>query len=224
MLKTTDHPQFRGLVLRRNTDDLKDWVDRADQLYSRLRNPAIKSGNPPEFRFKSGAIIRTGHLKDESAYTKYQGHEYQRMLIEELTQISEEKRYLKLLGSCRSTVDGLDPRLFATTNPGELGHIWVKKRFIDAGEWGKTVWYSADLPDGGKVWRSKVFIHATMDDNPTLISKDPGYVATIEQLKEDDEETYYAWRFGDWDRFAGQMFKEFNREQHVIKPFIPRVV
>jgi len=62
-----------------------------------------------------------------------------------------------------------------------------------------------------------------MDDNPTLIEKDPGYVATIEQLKEDDEETYYAWRFGDWDRFAGQMFKEFNRRDHVIEPLIPRL-
>src|SRR3546814_9561209 len=54
--------------------------------------------------FPSGAVIRTGHLKDDQAYTKYQGQEYQRQLIEELTQIPTVKRYLQLTSSCRSTV------------------------------------------------------------------------------------------------------------------------
>jgi len=213
LLEETYNPKYRALVLRRNSDDLKDWVDRANQLYFKLVNPGIKSGNPPEFRFKSGAIIRTGHLKDEQAYTKYQGHEYHRILIEELTQIQEEKQYLRILSSCRSTVSELRPQVFLTTNPGGRGHFWVKTRFIDPAPPGTTIW---------KNGRSRVFIQATMDDNPTLMEKDPQYVANIEALKETDYETYMAWRFGDWDRFAGQVFGEFTRDTHVIKSVIPK--
>ena len=210
LVRETHNPKLRALILRRNSDDLRDWVDRAYQLYAPMG--VIKAGNPPEFRWPSGAIFRTGHLKDDQAYTKYQGHEYHRILIEELTQIEQEKQYLRLLSSCRSTID-ITPRVFATTNPGGKGHQWVKKRFVDPAPAGTTIWENN---------RSRVFIQATMDDNPTLMQKDPMYVANIEALKKDDYETYMAWRFGDWDRFAGQVFSEFNRDHHVIKPIIPK--
>jgi len=219
-MREVHNPNLRALVLRRNSEDLKDWIDRATLLYTKLG--AIKRGNPPEFIFPSGAIFRTGHLKDDQAYTKYQGHEYHRVLIEELTQIAEERQYLRLLSSCRSTVPGLEPRVFLTTNPGGRGHQWVKKRYIDPQEPGTTIWHHTDLPDGSRVSKSRVFIQATMDDNPTLMTNDPSYVANIESLKENDYETYMAWRFGDWDRFAGQVFSEFSRAKHVISPVVPK--
>lgn len=212
MLRYTGDPRYRALVLRRNSEDLKDWVDRAAQLYSQLANPGTKIGNPPEFHFKSGAIIRTGHLNDADAYTKYQGHEYHRILIEELTQIPEEKQYLRILSSCRSVYPELRPQVFLTTNPGGLGHQWVKARFIDPAPAGTTIW------DHG---RSRIFVRATLDDNPTLVHNDPNYVANIESLKEIDPDTYYAWRFGDWERFSGQVFREWKVRTHTIKPVIP---
>ncbi len=93
-----DKPYYRALVLRRNADDLKDWIDRARLFY----HTATITGQVPEIKFPSGAIIRTGHLKDSNAYTKYQGHEYQKILNEELTHIPRESDYEKLLGSNRS--------------------------------------------------------------------------------------------------------------------------
>lgn len=213
LLDYTDNPNYRALVLRRNAEDLKDWVDRANQLYSQLTNKGTKVGNPPEFKFESGAIIRTGHLKDDQAYTKYQGHEYHKILIEELTHIPDEKHYLRLLSSARSVIADLRPQVFLTTNPGGKGHMWVKERFVDPAQPGTTIWESG---------RSRVFIPATMDDNPTLMTNDPQYVANIEALKESDPETYRAWRFGDWEVFAGQVFREFKRRTHVLpKPTIP---
>ena len=219
LTRETHNPKYRALIIRRNADDLKDWVDRANQLYSQLG--ARKVGNPPEFHWPSGAMFRTGHLKDEEAYTKYQGHEYHRMLIEELTQIPNEINYLRLLASCRSTIPELRPRVFATTNPGGIGHGWVKERFIDLVEWGKPFTYSVKYKDQ-VITRSRVFIHATMDDNPTLIKNDPAYVAQIEELKDKDNELYRAWRFGDWEVFAGQVFREFRRRKHVIPNLIPK--
>jgi hypothetical protein len=67
-----------------------------------------------------------------------------------------------------------------------------------------------------------VYIPATIDDNPILKDNDPSYVAKLDQLQRTDPELYKAWRFGDWDIFAGQVFKEWRprkngKEYHVIK-------
>lgn len=169
---------------------------------------------PAILRFPSGAVIRTGHLKDDQAYTKYQGHEYPRMLIEELTQIPDEKRYLQLTSSCRSTITELRPQVFCTTNPGGQGHGWVKNRFIDVGP--------PDVPYTDDEGNTRIFVPATLDDNPVLQEKDPQYIKRLDALKNSDEELWRAWRLGDWDVFAGQVFREFRREKHVVRPFIPK--
>src|SRR5258708_7256229 len=139
------------------------------------------------------------------------------MLIEELTQIPTEVSYLRLRSACRSTVPGLSARLFMTTNPGEIGHQWVKERFIDCSEWGKPFIYTEKLPDGRSVTRSRIFIHAKMDDNPALMNNDPAYVLSIEEMKDKDPERYKAWRWGSWDVFARQVFKEWDHNKHVLE-------
>lgn len=205
------NPLFRALVIRHNADDLSDWVDRAQRMYARYG--AVFTGQPATIRFPSGATIKTGHLKDDQAYTKYQGHEYQRMLIEELNQIPSEKRYLMLISSCRSTVPELPAQVFATTNPGGQGHAWVKKRFVDAAP-PETVYVD---PVSN---RKRIFIPATIDDNPVLTQVDPAYVTFLDSLKETDEQLWKAWRLGDWDVFAGQAFREFIYNRHVVSELL----
>jgi hypothetical protein len=218
-----DNPLYRALVIRKNAEDLSDWIDRMHQMY---KGDGVKVAyKPAVLTFPSGAVIKTGHLKDDQAYTKYQGHEYQRMLIEELTQISSEKRYLQLTSACRSTVPGLPARIFATTNPGGVGHGWVKKRFIDTAVMKDYLYKDkngkvkkalvgkpyADPTSG----RLRVFVPAHVDDNPTLMENDPSYIHFLDSLKDTDEELWKAWRLGDWDVFAGQVFREFRRDIHV---------
>jgi hypothetical protein len=194
------NPNYRGLVIRRNNNDLEDWVDRARKMYPH----AQVAYRPAVITFPSGAIIRTGHLKDSDAYTKYMGHEYQRMLIEELTQIPSEKRYLQLTASCRSTVPGIPAQIMGTTNPGGVGHAWVKERFIDF----STPMKAKPDPSSGRL---RIFVPAKVDDNPPLTEADPAYVRTLEALKETDEDLWKAWRLGDWNIFAGQVFREFSQ-------------
>lgn len=200
------HKKFRGLVIRRNADDLSDWIARARDFYVDLNAKFV--GNPPVIKFPSGAFIKTGHLKDENAYTKYQGHEYQRILIEELTQIPREEDYLKLISSCRSTVPELRPQIFATCNPGGPGHVWVKQRWVDTAR-NKTY----PDPISG---RTRVFIPAKIGDNPTLMQNDPDYVHYLDSLPDDLRK---AWRDGDWDIFAGQYFKKLREQLHLVEPF-----
>lgn len=199
------HPYYRGLVLRRHAEDLSDWVDRADQIYVRLG--ARKFGRPPAWRFPSGAVIRTGHLRDGDAFTKYQGHQYQRMLVEEVQLISSEALYEKLLGSCRSPFPELPPQIILTANPGGVGHAWLRARFIkvyDAN--GNAIPYGQPFRDP-KAGHWRIYIPATVDSNPTLVENDPGYIAYLNSLP---LALRKAWRHGDWDSFLGQYFPEFR--------------
>jgi len=221
--KYIKHPRYRALVVRKNADDLSDWIDRAEQMYAPLG--AVRTGLPATFTFPSGAKIKTGHLKDKGAYTKYQGHEYQKQLIEELTQIPIEGNYEKLLGSCRSTVKGLKAQLFATTNPDGDGHEWVKERF-DCENQDEIPREFFDKETG--ITKRRLFIPAKVEDNPTLIKNDPGYVAYLNSIK--DETLRKQWREGSWEEplIEGAYYKKefdnikkFNRITNV--PYEPGI-
>ncbi len=231
LLSDVKDSRLRSLVIRRNADDLSDWIDRAIRMYTPLG--ASIANRPPVITFPTGAVFKTGHLKDDQAYTKYQGHEYHRMLIEELTQIPTLKRYLQLIASCRSTYADLKPQIFATANPGGSGHSWVKDRFITPDEkdnivekrWmsfvdhaGKERSFEYTLITDKLTGIKRIFIPATIDDNPTLLLNDPTYVRQLDSLKIEDEDLWKAWRLGDWDIFAGQAFREFRRDIHVMSP------
>jgi len=187
LIREVANPKLRCLVIRRNFDDLKDWIDRARSFYRPL-DPVFTMSNK-EITFPSGAKILLGHLNDDGAYTKYQGHEYQRILIEELTHIPSLELYLKLISSCRSTVPDLKPRVFATTNPGEAGHKWVRQRFVDVCNEGDKYF---DPITG----RARMFIQSRVEDNPTLMEADPDYVKFLEGLPDGLRE---RWREGSWD-------------------------
>lgn len=131
------------------------------------------------------------------------------MLIEEATQIPDRKRYVQLIGSCRSTVEGIRPQILLTANPGNIGHQWVKERFIDPSPPGR--------PFRDETGRSLVFIPSTVDDNPTLTQNDPGYVRYLDSIRETDENLWRAWRYGDWSIFVGQVFAKFRPNTHVIQ-------
>lgn len=188
LLYDKEHPLYRALVIRRNADDLRDWTDRAERWYT--GQGFSKVGTPPEFAHKKGGKIRTGHLKDENAYTKYQGHEYHKMLIEELTQIPTETNYLKLKASCRSTIPELKPCTIANCNPDGPGFAWVRKRFNIKGIPNKPV-VTVDPITGLK----RIFIPSKLQDNPHL-SKDPTYKSFLDGLPDGLRE---AWRDGSWE-------------------------
>ena len=206
MIEDIENPRFRGLVIRKNVDDLKDWVDRAKFMYR--GTGVVVTGIPAVFTFPSGAKIITGHLKDENAYTKYMGHEYHKILIEELTHIPTEDLYMKLIASCRSTVPDLKPQVFCTTNPGEIGHRWVKRRFHIPDDPEGVLRGTAELKAGDVmpmtrfveyvrgVKLTRMFIPSTIDNNPALRDGDPEYVAFLESIP--DEELRMRWRYGSW--------------------------
>lgn len=187
LLYDIDKPRYRALVIRRNATDLDDWIDRAKHMYQ--PSGGVFTGDT--FTFPSGAKIRTGHLKDDNAYTKYQGHEYQKLLLEEITHISNETNYEKLLGSCRSTIAEIKPQVFATTNPDGPGYNWVKKRWSIPDSPNEVI-RTRDVHTG----RTRIFIPSRVQDNPKLMQTDPGYIKYLESIQ--DEDLKKAWLEGSW--------------------------
>lgn len=205
--------RYRALIIRKNADDLKDWLDRAQALYTKIFGSGVEFvGKPTEIKFGDfGPIFRTGHLKDGDAYRKYQGHEYQRILVEELTQIPAEENYEDLISSCRSTIKEIKPQVFATTNPDGPGFYWVKERF-KVPEWPPDHPVLSEqevtLPDGEVKKIKRVFISALLRDNPQLQQKDEMYATRIASMK--DESRKKAWLEGFWGEpiIEGVIFNE----------------
>jgi hypothetical protein len=202
------HSKYRALIIRKNRKDLDDFLFRLKHFF----NNAIEiTGNPPKIKFPKGGEGVCGHMDDANAWEDYVGHEYQKILWEELTLIPQEEMYLKVLMSCRSTIDGLKAQSMASTNPGGPGHQWVKKRFVDVAL-NKTYF---DPKNG----LSRIFIPMRVQDNPAIMEKDPDYVKMLQSLP---EPLRSAWYEGSWDVFSGQFFHnldEHNREDSFELPY-----
>jgi len=191
------HPSYRALVLRRNLNDLADWIAKAKLLYGQLGG--VYTQRPSQFVFPSGATIVTGHLDDADAFNHYIGQEFSRLVLEELTQIPSEDLYLKVLGSLRSPHDELRCQAFLTTNPGGKGMYWVRSRFIEKTKPHET--YTD--PETG---RTRIYIPAKVSDNP-IYAQDRTYLGILMSLS---PAMRRAWLDGDWDAIGGQYFPSFR--------------
>lgn len=154
-------------------------------------------------KFPNGSYIKFGHVQYDKDVFRYQGEEFDAIGIDELTLFNEfQFKFLK--SRLRTTKTYVKPCFFATTNPGNIGHAFVKRLWIERDH---------DVSEAKESWE---YIPALVYDNPILIKNDPSYVARLEWLPEDQKK---AMLFGDWDAFAGQYFKEWRKDIHVVKPF-----
>jgi hypothetical protein len=212
MAEPVAEPRYRGIILRFSAEALKETIDRATTLYRQMG--AQVKNRPPEFHFPSGAIVYTGHLKDDRSFEDYRGHEYQRIGIEEATQIKKKLLYLKLLGSSRSTVPGLKAKVLLTSNPDGPGNDWVKKRFIKVFSGGEQLQPKKSFRDPIEK-RIRIFIPGRRDENKILLANDPNYYERFRGLPDD---LYKAWVEGDWDAPASQFFPEFRPHGPLVGP------
>jgi len=160
---------------------------------------------------ENGSSIILNYCDTDADIYRYQGAEMPIIGIDELTQFP--MAWVEYLLTRNRTSNHNWPTLFlAGTNPGGIGHGWVKARFIDPVAPG--VINNVKLPDGSV--KTTVFISATLDDHPDeKFKKD--YNKVLQGIS--DPQLRRALRYGDWDVFAGQVFSEFRREIHVIDPF-----
>jgi hypothetical protein len=149
-------------------------------------------------KLSNGSKVVIGGYKDERDIEKYLGIEYDGIVIEECTQISETKKD-KIRGSLRTSKPGWRPRIYLSTNADGIGLLWFKKMFVEPARAAKET-----------ITR---FFDVTHIKNPFI---NPEYQSWLDGLT---GPLAKAWRDGDWDAFAGMAFPQWNRERHVIQPF-----
>lgn len=204
LLFALQYPGSRQLLLRRTYPELeKSLVRGMLELYPRSLFSYKKSEHTG--KFCNGSIIDLGYCDHENDVYKYQSAEYDVIRFDELTHFTEQM-YVYLISRLRGA-NGYPKQVKSSTNPGGLGHGWVKARFVDIGEPDKEYAFTAG---------SRIFLPAGVRDNRFLMIKDPDYVRRLENLSEQDKR---ALLYGDWDLFEGQFFDLWRREQHVISPF-----
>lgn len=194
----------KQLILRRTFPELDKSLIRVSlslfpkKLYS--YNASKHMGT-----FINNSILDFGYCDSENDVYRYQSAEYDVIRFDELTHFTA-RMYLYMLSRLRGANDY--PKFIkSSTNPGGVGHNWVKSRFIDIG---------APLKVHSFKEGKRLFIPAGVSDNNFLMSADPDYIKRLQNLEEKDKK---ALLYGDWDIFEGQYFTLWDRNIHVMKPF-----
>lgn len=129
-LRQITHPLYTGIIFRRTFKMLSSAngiIQRSQRLYPIYDGVYNKSDHV--WTFPSGAKIFFGHMEHDGSELIYQGDEYSFIAFDELTEFLE-KQYLFMFTRCRPAAPGLRAYIRSATNPGNIGHRWVKKRFI----------------------------------------------------------------------------------------------
>lgn len=228
-----DNPNFRGIILRRTTDELRELIWKSDELYKKIFPGAKWSEKRSAWKFPSGAELWLTYLERDEDVRRYQGQTFCYIAIDELTQYASPFAWDYLRSRLRSVDPTLPLFMRATTNPGGVGHGWVKKMFIDPApantpfdaidiDTGKVLVYPPDYHDKkkrGLPLFKRRFIPARLADNPYLF-KGGEYETNLLSLPEAQRRKLLD---GDWNIVEGAAFPEFSIGTHVIPPFkIPK--
>lgn len=192
-LEYVDNPHYAALLLRRTSPELvqpdgiltraHEWLGGTD---------AVWSEKYLTYTFPSGARLRFGHMQHEVDRFAYQGGAYHFIGFDELTHFTE-KQYTYLFSRMRRNVaHNIPTRMRSATNPGGIGHKWVKRRFIDPGH-----------PD-------RPFVPARLADNPHVDQED--YQSRLERL---DPTTYAQLAKGQWIADVTGMVYQYSQDNLV---------
>lgn len=210
-------PKARIYIFRKTIPELKQSV--IPEIYKQCADfmnasPGNLNYNAQDrtFVFNNGSLIQLAYLENPADMYRYQSAEMHLLLIDEVTHFTQEQyEFLKT----RVRTAGNQPlKVMAATNPGNIGHAWVKSYFIDIAA-PETIYTDRN-------GNTRQFIPAKVSDHPDQKFRET-YTRQLSSLN--DANLRRAYLDGDWDIFAGQAFEEWRRDDeegkpyHVIPPF-----
>jgi len=194
------YPGLKCLYLRKiGKKNLEHFDDLRRKLFRHLEHDFSPSRGV--LTFANGSEIHNGHFQTEGTMDDYTGLEYDVIGIEEATTLTASK-YKGLVSVGRTAKPNWRPRVYATTNPGGVGHVWFKRLFVDP--------YEEKKETGTR------FIPARVTDN-SFLNRD-----YVQVLMNSTGWRLDAWYHGRWNIPAGQFFPNFNVDVHVLKDFDER--
>lgn len=214
-------PGLQVYLFRRIREDLVKNHMEGPKGYRELLAPAVNAGMvtivEDEIRFWNGSKIYLCHCKDEKDRFKYQGAEIHVLLMDELTHFTATiytflRSRVRMVGlKLPAKYTRMFPRILCGSNPGNVGHHWVKAAFID-----NAVPMELRPQNDNEGGMLRQFIPALLDDNPSMASDDPTYRARLRGLG--SAALVKAMEDGDWNVIAGAFFDCWATDKHVIKP------
>lgn len=187
------YPILRDRQITKIQSEFPRWLGRLGSTEARGFGFYIK----PEF---GGGLLALRNLDKPG---KYIGGEFAQIGIDQIEQ-NPVTTFNLLRGSLRwPGIKDEDLKFLATANPGGIGHLWVKDYWVD-----RTY-----PPELASIKDKFGFVRGKPEDNPHL---DAAYWEMLNTLPED---LARAWRDGDWNVFAGQVFREWSESRHVVEPF-----
>lgn len=207
---------WRGIMFRKTYPELEELQSRAIEVFP-AQGAVFKTQQSADYPFSNcwywpnGAAVKMRYIEREKDYGRYHGHQYTGISNDEVTEYATDSGLKKMLSTLRSS-RGVPCTMRATGNPGGIGHMWVKARYIDV-----SPPYTPYLDQDNGFTR--MFIPSRLADNPALTRKDPNYRNRILAATSGNEALRRAWLDGRWDIIAGAFFGELERSSHAIKPF-----
>jgi hypothetical protein len=216
-LQGIDIPQYSSILFRKTFQDLRlagSLMDRAHTWWD--RTDVSWNGDDKCFTFPTGARIGFGYLDGPRDHLRYQSAEYHMVGFDEASQFFENQ-VLYLLSRCRRTKDfptWLPIRHRSGTNPGGVGHEWLKHRYNIPDMGTKNI---IEIYKGGKL--ARVFVPSLAADNPGL-----DVVDYLEQLAELDEITRAQLERGEWIADSSGLVYFAYRPEHCDLQCLPKDV
>lgn len=154
----------------------------------------------------NGSRTLFGYLERDDDVYRYQGSAYDLMIFEEATHYSWFQVSWLTRNRLRSSVAGTTPFAVYPSNPGNIGHAWYKRLFIDRN-------FRPDLNEDPNDY---AFVPARVTDNDVLLDRDPKYLARLNSLP---EPLRSQLKDGDFEAGAGLALPDLRRDTHLIAAF-----
>jgi len=205
-IQARKHAGSDSLLLRRTYPELESSL--IAQFRRHVPHTEYHSYNEAKHlvTLRNGSTIRFGYCRNENDVYQYQGAEFLFIGIDELTHFTL-KQWQFLTSRNRCPIAGSKPCMAGATNPGNIGHAWVKALWVD-----KVPPPGYDRPEQYDA-NDYDFIEARIEDNP-IYAEDMNYRKTLEALP---ERLRKAFLEGDWSVFAGQYFNVFEIGRHTAR-------
>jgi hypothetical protein len=178
------------------------------EVPKKLNGKRVYSWNGEEMcaHWFNGSRTYFGYLRLDDDVFRYQGPEYDVMIFEEATHYSWKMVNWLTANRLRATVPEARPFCLYPSNPGNKGHAWFKRLFIDRN-------FHTEDDERPEEY---TFVQARLSDNQILRDRDPKYERRLNRLPE----PWRSWmRDGDWTAGAGGAFPELDSGTHFVKPF-----
>jgi phage terminase large subunit len=202
---------FKVLLLRRKLPQLEEsHISRIQPEMQAIRgdNKGYKVGDRIA-EYPTGSRLKFGHCNEKGDEVNYLSDEYDLILFDEETTFLESQIVL-ISSRARTARVGWQPIVAGGTNPGGIAANYCLSHYIHKNP--DPHKYPHYRPD------DYLYIAGTLDDNPYL---NETYEQSLDDLPTELREAY---RFGNWDIFPGQFFKEWRKREHCAQLVVPSQV